>query len=249
MDSLLNLSAEYFIRRKCTPGWFLHRHVMPIHGIVLLLDGNARYRIDRQDYSASAGDLIYFSPGCTREGCSDNMLCFAFDFTTTSNSFSLPVQSRFYYTEEVKRLIRQFEVAWIQKEPHYKTKCNAILIMILSHLCLDNDPGQENPHICRIKQYITRHLTEELSMQKLADTVGLSPVYCGAIFRKSQGMTIAQYTNQLRIQRAVELIENDHDTIKQIAGLCGFNDVYYFSKTFKRIMGSSPAQHRKSQRK
>ena len=73
----------------------------------------------------------------------------------------------------------------------------------------------------------------------------LNPVYCGALFSQETGQTILQYTNRLRITKAKELLHFTNDSVSEIAAEVGIEDLYYFSRLFKKLVGMSPSEYRK----
>ena len=75
----------------------------------------------------------------------------------------------------------------------------------------------------------------------------LTKDYVRRIFKQKTGLTPNAYLNRLRIEKAKKLLSktNDRMNVKQIAESCGFNDQYYFSRTFKRSEGVSPANWKK----
>lgn len=244
MKELLNLEVKYFVYKVCSPAWRLEENEFLLHGLVLVLDGNACYWINKQKYQVTAGDLVYVHPGDLRAATTTGMTCAAIDFVVDNDEFGLPVVSRFVWTQELDRLLREFQYEWLEKKPGYQIKCGALFLLVLHALLYGREITGTNIHVEKIKRYIVEHLTERLSLRTLAALVGLNPVYCGALFRKTQGMTIAEYVNRIRVDRAVTLLEEGAHRISDIAYMCGFNDVYYFSATFKRLMGVSPSKYR-----
>lgn len=244
MEELLNVEVKYFVHKVCSPAWRLEEKVFLLHGLVLVLDGNACYRINKQEYQVTAGDLVYVRPGDTRAATTTGMTCAAIDFVVHKGRFELPVVSQFMWTQELDRLLREFQYEWLEKEAGYQLKCGALFLLVLHTLLYGREITGTNIHVEKIKRYIVEHLAEPVSLKSLAALVGLNPVYCGALFRKTQGMTIAKYINRMRVGRAVTLLEEGAHRISDIAYMCGFNDVYYFSATFKRLMGVSPSKYR-----
>lgn len=244
MNDLLNLEVKYFVHKVCSPTWRLEEKVFLLNGLVLVLEGAARYLINKREYQVTAGDLVYVRPGDTRAATTTGMTCAAIDFVAHRGVFELPVVSRFVWTRELDRLLREFQYEWLEKGPGRELKCGALFLLILHDLVYGQDMTGANIHVEKIKRYIVEHLTEPISLKSLAELVGLNQVYCGALFRKTQGMTIAEYTNRIRVGRATTLLEEGAHHISEIAYMCGFNDVYYFSTIFKRLMGVSPSKYR-----
>lgn len=244
MNKLLNVEVKYFVHKECSPTWRLEEKVFSLHGLVLVLEGNACYFINKQEYQVTAGDLVYVRPGDSRAATTTGMTCAAIDFIVHKGGFDLPVVSQFLWKQELDRLLREFQYEWVERKAGYELKCGALFLLLLHTLLYEREGMGANLHVEKIKRYIVEHLTERLSIKRLAGLVGLNTVYCGALFRKTQGMTIAEYINRIRVGRAVMLLEEGFHRISEIAYMCGFNDVYYFSATFKRIMGVSPSKYR-----
>ena len=64
------------------------------------------------------------------------------------------------------------------------------------------------------------------------------------LFKKKFGVPCWQYMIDTRIEAAVRLTQSPGYTVKMIAEQCGFRDVYYFSRLFKKQMGVSPREYR-----
>ena len=243
MDGLMNIDVKYFVQKKCSANWCVSSEAFKLHGFLLVTEGSARYIIDGQEFEASAGSMVNFKPGCSRLGTTEGMSCVALDFVLNSGSLNLPVHHRFEPSDELDRLLRDFQFEWLQRREGYKLKCSALVQLILHQLFYGGGPIQ-NPYVEKIKRHIVENYSRPTDVRELSELLGLSPVYCGALFRKVQGVTIAEYANQIRARRAAALLEEQDLSITEIAQLCGFSDVYYFSKTFKRVMGSSPSRYR-----
>lgn len=91
--------------------------------------------------------------------------------------------------------------------------------------------------------YIDDHLTEKLSLQKVAYAVSLSPVYFHNCFKKATGKTLHSYIEDKRIERSVYLMQTTDMTLTEIAYACGFSSQSYYSYAFKRRMKTTPRQH------
>lgn len=97
----------------------------------------------------------------------------------------------------------------------------------------------------RARQYIETHYVEPLTLAGLARQAELSrPHFCEG-FRKHFGATPIDYAIRLRVRHAVELLGNVDLNITEISELCGFKDVYYFSRVFKKRMRMSPRAYRR----
>ncbi len=101
-----------------------------------------------------------------------------------------------------------------------------------SHGDIHNDPAVE-----AAIRFIKAHLTEELSLQIVAQGVSLSPIYFHNLFKKTVGMTLHSYIEQQRIKKAIDLLLTTDHSLTRIAYECGFSSQSYFSYAFKRKIG------------
>lgn len=95
-----------------------------------------------------------------------------------------------------------------------------------------------------ICDYITMHVSEDISMDDLAAYFNYNKKYLTTFFRKQSGFTIKHFILQTKMDHAkAELTDTNH-SVSQIAYTIGFNDVHHFSNAFKKITGLSPSDYR-----
>lgn len=80
----------------------------------------------------------------------------------------------------------------------------------------------------------------------LSATVDKSPKYIGCFFKSMTGKTPIEYLNEYRIEKACHKLRYTDMPVTDIAFSCGFSDLSYFIKTFKRLKGVSPGKYRKA---
>lgn len=103
----------------------------------------------------------------------------------------------------------------------------------------------------RIKQmlhYIHTHFAEPLGTGEIAQAAAVSESECLRCFRATIGTTPIQYVRQYRVQAAARLLANSGEKTAAIAAQCGFQDVSYFTKTFRQLKGCTPAEYRRKSR-
>ncbi len=97
--------------------------------------------------------------------------------------------------------------------------------------------------------YINAHLSEDISLQDLADMCGISPSYVSRLFRDRLGIGFVEYLNTLRVRRAQKLLEETGQSVEKIGMAVGFNNNRSFIRTFKQYCGLTPSQYRTRQTK
>ena len=89
-----------------------------------------------------------------------------------------------------------------------------------------------------------QHCQKPLTLQDIAVHVGLNPSYFSRMFKQTTGDNVTTCLTKCRIAKAKELLADDSMRLSEIAEHTGFNDVSYFSNTFKKITGYTPSDYR-----
>ncbi|MBD7969961.1 helix-turn-helix domain-containing protein [Paenibacillus gallinarum] len=94
------------------------------------------------------------------------------------------------------------------------------------------------------KDYIDQHYTESLPLDKLCRMAGLSLKYYSELFKKHYGVSVTEYIATVRMEHAKRLMMDPELKLREIAHLVGYPDEFYFSRKFKKMMGTSPSAYR-----
>lgn len=98
----------------------------------------------------------------------------------------------------------------------------------------------------RIKTHIRNHLDKELTRNDIAQHVFLNPDYISRLFRKKTGLSLTEYTAQLRVEIAKDLLQKTDMSVQSIAARVGYTNFSYFSKMFKQATDMNPVDYRRS---
>lgn len=91
-----------------------------------------------------------------------------------------------------------------------------------------------------------RDFSERLTLTELADEAGMNPQYFCRYFKRLTGKTVTAYLNEIRIDKAAELLLETDKRIIEIAGECGFENMGYFIRRFKESRGVTPSGYRET---
>lgn len=97
-----------------------------------------------------------------------------------------------------------------------------------------------------VKKRVEQQFQESLSLQKLAQSAGVHPVYLARSFRRHYHCTVGDYLRRSRVHFACQRLSTSKIPIAQIATEAGFVDQSHFAKSFRKIIGTSPLQFRLS---
>lgn len=157
----------------------------------------------------------------------------------------------------------------IKCKPHHEDASNCafrlFLINVLRHLSSDNSENRPYAHsaaldipqqakensdilILNLRYFISDKLSDEITLQMLADEVNFSKAYFIKRFRILFGMSPIRYVNLCRIERAKLLMEQTELPLSEIALKCGFASPHYFSRTFRSFEGVPPQEYRQAKK-
>jgi len=100
--------------------------------------------------------------------------------------------------------------------------------------------------IQKVLYHIDQHLDESLTNKNLSEMVHMEPNSFARLFKQQTGRTPQDFISNKRVEHASRLLYHSDQSINQISEACGFNDRYYFTRVFIRIMGVPPARYRKN---
>ncbi|GLX69874.1 AraC family transcriptional regulator [Paenibacillus glycanilyticus] len=100
-------------------------------------------------------------------------------------------------------------------------------------------------HALLMRTYIEEHVTEPLTLQQVAQHTGLSVSRAVHLFKAHFGVSIIGYAQQLRLGRAINLLNHSALSLEQIAAETGLGSYAYFHRLFRERYGMSPGAYRK----
>lgn len=107
---------------------------------------------------------------------------------------------------------------------------------------------QRNAATQRILLYLHSHFREEISLEDIAQEVSFSRNECCRLFKSVTGETIFAHLQRCRLEHALRLLRQSELSVSDIAAECGFGSVSHFIALFRRELGTTPLQYRKSAR-
>ncbi len=129
--------------------------------------------------------------------------------------------------------------------------CNAnfclyhlIAVFLFPQRHISNERDEQVDIITQTILNMRNNLSKKLSVEDMARMHKLSVSHFSNLFRKATGMPPIDYFIQLKMQRACQLLYANGSKIKMVASELGYEDPYYFSRIFKKHIGTSPEQYR-----
>lgn len=101
-------------------------------------------------------------------------------------------------------------------------------------------------YVKRAQDFIKANYSTDISIQSLANILGIDRRYFCRVFSKETGESPQNYLVNFRLQKAAQLLCQYDYSVTQAAYSCGYNDIYNFSKIFKKKYGLSPANYKRN---
>ena len=164
-----------------------------------------------------------------------------------------PVAKRLQREGFTETRIEQLQKAWLESEvvgPDRYVGCitllNAFALQLSEELnrLLVAEENTDPPTVQRAKQYINANLEEKITLDAVAEHVHVSPFYFCKIFKQATGMTLTEYVNRRRIERAKRRLLDPHVRITEVAYDVGYQSLSQFNRSFLKYAGQSPTHYR-----
>lgn len=163
--------------------------------------------------------------------------------------------TRIQNNPRLRTMIEELADHYQQTNEPNDLKCLGLLYMILDEL-IRNETAPETVRtpkntlnlakkLSPAIKIISSEYSRKITLDELAQSCGLNNKYFCKAFNKLTGMTAISYINKLRINKAEILISTTDKQMTEIAELCGFSDIAYFSRKFKEINGYTPSNSKR----
>lgn len=226
--------------------------------------GQTVIRLEQEEMEAKEGDLVIANSNVLHEG-----YCRGGEMETMVAIFDMEAFSREFADKniifsplisgdpEISKIMMQVYEEYRKKEIGYRLVCKGELLKLVTYLARNDalemlseeDVLKRRKKLERLNtvyQYIEKHYAEAVTNSELAELVHLSEGRFCHIFKESTGMAPLQYINEIRLNKAMNLLKKENFTATEAAGAVGFSDYNNFGRMFRRYFGCTPLEARKN---
>jgi transcriptional regulator GlxA family with amidase domain len=153
-------------------------------------------------------------------------------------------------TDPALQWIEQLCDSRLTRPPLSNEVSRAILLALLRRIGdMDAATGSRarlHPAVRMAQVFLETNLHQALTLESVARAVGVSTSHLSALFATQCGVGPMHYLQRLRMERACWLLSNPYLRIHEVSEACGYEDVNYFTRLFRRSRGISPGHWRTS---
>ena len=95
-----------------------------------------------------------------------------------------------------------------------------------------------------VQEYVRQHLSENITVRAIAETVGLHPSYLNTFFHAQTGVSIKTFIHRVKTEEAQRLLRESSYSISEIGTMLGYFDQSHFSRVFRKFAGTTPKRYR-----
>lgn len=226
-------------------------------GLVYYPGVYSKLQFGKKSFLPENGQIMFFPKNATydvsvEKNIADKGGCWAINFSSPDLTQTEP----FVFTPKSQNAFSPYfvkaEKVWREKRPGYREKCMEYLFAIIAAMKADAvySPSAHKKIIAPAVDYIHENYSGgKIYSSSLASLCGISEVYLRKLFAEAYGLSPVDYINALKIERAKDLLRESAQKDKkefrvgEIARLCGFTDVFYFTRLFKNTTGFTPSEY------
>lgn len=234
------------------------------HPVVMqVVDGSVAVSVNCQRYRLEPGDVLYISAGTMYavenwEGDADCIYFNPVTFGELNGLRALIENNKNPYLclrddgRELVANLHNIFVSVVLSERYFESAAGDMRRTLLAYtdgaytlVQPENPPhsAKQLAYLRTVLEMIDLHLYEQMTLEQLADAVGLSSKYFCRFFQNMTGQKPFAYINALRIEHACDIFIREKVTVKEVAARLGYKDINYFIKTFKRYRGMTPKKY------
>lgn len=271
----LDFPFEFYHVNPDFPRYIMNYHWHMEFEFIRILQGKFLANLEGKEVHAQEGDFLFINGGTLHSGVPDTGCiyeCLVFDmnaFLKHNPSCKKMIQSIVDHTLLVYHHFKKedtettnivwniFDAMKHQPEGYELTVFGEIYHFLgyiyAKHLYFhETEAPQTRKDFKRIRQlksvleHIENNYTTPVTLEDMADIAHMSPKYFCRFFSEMTRQRPMDYLNRYRIERASFELSSTDVSVTEIAYNCGFNDLSYFIKTFKKYKGVTPGQYKKS---
>ncbi|MDD5956089.1 MAG: AraC family transcriptional regulator [Lachnospiraceae bacterium] len=259
----MDISLIHYGIEQCKP---LHvfRGVRSEYIIHFVMSGHGMYFLDSRCYNIHEGEAFLIEPGASITYMADEADPWVYCWIGFRGQYMDRLLSEIGFgpgtlildmgsCERISALIRDM---LSRHEPDFTDTLFRLsrvyeIFSILSEIHHSRMPAKSDDFIRKTKTYVSnaisyirQHYADSITVEEIADTVGVSRAYLNKAFRSELNLSVQRFLIDYRMHQAASLLLNTDLPVYQVSSYVGYSDQFTFSKTFKKKFKISPTDYR-----
>lgn len=230
-------------KERCAPSHSYGPAVRRYYLMHFVVSGKGMFRYEGREYALGAGDIFVAAPEKEMFYQADKADPWSYIWVGFSGGLDIEsvLDAPVLHAPECGEIFADFTKTADYGEGAELYLC-AKIFELLARLKAHKNSVEQNAYryVQLAKNYIETQYDRDLSVEGIADRLGLERSYFSKLFKAQIGISPQQYLVRYRLQRAAELMRLHHYTPAQAAGCVGYTDLFNFSKMFKKFYGLAP---------
>jgi AraC-like DNA-binding protein/mannose-6-phosphate isomerase-like protein (cupin superfamily) len=243
-------------------GHHMHRLHHSDHLLIYCTEGKAFLNIQDEPHTVKAGDLLLLPAGADHRYTADPDDPWTIHWVHYTGPLAENFEKYmgFSNTTRIRHLGRQprmlvdFNGLLSVRQTGFRARglihaANRLRQLLAAVPINANETSREKKNgLDTIHNYMRERLNERITLEQLADIAGLSPAHFATRYREQTGTSPIQHFLHLKVEQACQLLDTTSLSFADISRKLGYDDAYYFSRLFKKVMGQSPRDYRHTPR-
>ena len=252
MNTSLTITNIYGVYEGAFNPGFIPRKKIGRHSdcFVYFIEGEIEYIFDTQIIKAETDSMLYLAKDSiydinVKKSCKHIFVDFDFEKTSDKQKCCVFKNTSSLTKSEFTKLF----YLWNKKNLWYMQSSFSVLYNLHAEAIKAENKNyfKQNKLFSKTASYILENYSSPaINVTDIANHAGISEVHLRRIFKSAVNTTPVKYINYLRLEKAKNMLINSNYSVNEIAFSVGFEDAYYFSRLFKKEIGISPSEYKKT---
>jgi AraC-like DNA-binding protein len=233
--------------------------ILQAYQVIFIAEGRGLFEFGRRGrrQPVEAGSIVLLFPGVWHRFAPDPELGWtenwiecrstAFDFARTAGLID-PAHSVLPSSPDFAAVFEKIHSLAVEEGLANQPLLSTLGLQLLALLSQQRELASAAPAdrlVERARVILMERCTQRVSVEDVAQELGVSYSYFRRVFRERTGVSAKQHLVSLRIRRAQDIFANTDKSIKEVAGLLGFSSAFHLSSQFQLLVGCSPSEYKR----
>lgn len=249
-------NIKHFGTQVCDPCHYYGPAMRNYYLIHYVLKGKGRFIINNKEYHLEANSGFFIPPNEITYYQADGKEPWEYVWVGFEgkhcekyfNQANIVIDNPIFedYTEYTSNVFKEIAKAITLEKNASNMRVTGLVMLFFSQMLLQVQPSDldiksSEVYVNKTLEYIENNYWRKFSMDELAKHININRTYLCKLFKNYTGISPSQYIVKLKMERATEFLKNQGLKISDVARSVGYDDLFTFSKAYKRVMGISPS--------